>query len=166
MSRLVLVGLPGVGKSGVAQVMAQRWGCEWVDTDDMIAHQVKHPVADFLREAGEPAFREEELTALQVSLSADNIVATGGGVVTTPEARHLLSGATTIWLDCADDVILSRLADGDRPLLQGDAKSALVRLRHEREQWYREVSRARIEASGTLDDVSDRIEQALAEVGR
>ncbi len=164
MSRLVLVGLPGVGKSSVAQAMARRWGCEWVDTDDAIAQLVGRPAADFLREAGEPAFRRQELLALQSSLEPDNVVATGGGVVTTPEARRLLSEATTIWLDCPDTVILSRIMDGDRPLLHGDPQEALTRLRREREPWYRTVSRARVEASGTLEDVSARIEQVLAEV--
>ncbi|HUV57406.1 MAG TPA: shikimate kinase [Acidimicrobiales bacterium] len=166
MSRLVLVGLPGVGKSSVAQTMAQRWGCEWVDTDDVIARLVERSAADFLREAGEPAFRQQELLALYSSLGVDNVVATGGGVVTTPEGRRLLSEATTIWLDCADEVILSRIVDGDRPLLQGDPQGGLTRLRREREAWYRAVSLARIEASGTLEDVSTRIEQLLAEVKR
>ena len=166
MSRLVLVGLPGVGKSSVAQMMAQRWGCEWVDTDDVLADQVGRPAADFLREAGEAVFRKEELLALQLSLAGDNVVATGGGVVTMPEARGPLSEAVTFWLDCDDHVILSRLDDGDRPLLGDDPEGALVRLRREREPWYQAVSRARVEASGTLDDVSDRIERALAEVAR
>lgn len=166
MSRLVLVGLPGVGKSSVAQMLSQRWNCAWVDTDEVIALQVDRPAADFLREAGEPAFRGEELHALHASLKGDNIVATGGGVVNTAEARDLLVDATTIWLDCADDVILSRIAGGDRPLLHDDPQGVLARLRRERESWYRAVSRARVETSGTLEDVVERIEQVVAEVER
>lgn len=151
-----------MGKSSVAQAMAELWGCSWVDTDDVIAETVGRPVAELLREDGEPAFRDLELAALIAALDTDAIVATGGGVVCAARARDLLKSAPTIWLDCDDQVILARLSDGDRPLLGQDPRGSLARLRDVRVGWYSEVSRARVEASGTLDDVTGRIVAALA----
>lgn len=164
MARLVLVGLPGVGKSDVGAAVAARWGCAALDTDDVLSRMVGCSAGDYLRSQGEEQFRHMELLALEESLHRDAVVATGAGVVTLDGARDLLRSEPTIWLDCPDDVIGPRVRGGDRPLLGDDAQSALARLRGEREQWYLDVSRTRVDASGTLDDVTKRVLQAAGEV--
>jgi len=164
VASLVLVGLPGTGKSAVGAQIAASWGCAFIDTDEMVAQDVGSTTGQYLREHGEPAFRTIECEVLATALEHDAVVATGGGVVTTPEARRLLAGQRTIWLDCADDEILGRLGDGDRPLLGDDPSGAIRRLRNERAAWYREVSRERVDASGTLDEVVARVLQASAKV--
>ena len=45
MARLVLVGLPGVGKTTVAHALAERWGCDALDTDDLVSTTVAMPSA-------------------------------------------------------------------------------------------------------------------------
>lgn len=164
MARLVLVGLPGVGKTSVAQALAQRLDCGAIDTDDVIALAVGSTAAQYLRSEGEPAFRQRETEALVAALAADAVVSTGGGIVTTPRARELLGEQLTLWLDCDDETILPRLAEIDRPLLGDDPTGALARLRRERDHWYRDVSRARIDASGTLDEVVQLVINAVAGV--
>ncbi len=157
MARLVLVGLPGTGKSTVARELASRWGVGVIDTDDAIASAVGRSVPDFLREAGEDEFRRREYETLLAALATDGVVATGGGSVTLAEARSSLAHATTYWLDCTDELILARVASGDRPLLGDDPKRALARLRTQREPWYRDVARVRIDTSGPLDEVVARV---------
>ena len=103
MARLVLVGLPGTGKTPLARALGERWGCVAIDTDDAVARDVGMPAAQYLREHGETAFRERELDALRPALASNGVVATGAGVVTTPEARDLLEAEFTLWLDCEDD---------------------------------------------------------------
>ena len=137
------------------------WGVEVIDTDDALASVLGRTVPDFLREAGEEEFRRREYDVLLEALARDAVVATGGGGVTLPEARASLANARTYWLDCADDEILARVAEGDRPLLGDDPKQALTRLRAQREPWYQEVSRVRIDTSGSLDEV---VAQVLSEV--
>src|SRR5487761_2046299 len=83
MARLVLVGLPGVGKTSVAEKLADLWGCQFVDTDELVAAVHGKPSAEILREDGESVFRDLELAALSGAVDLDAVIATGGGVVTT-----------------------------------------------------------------------------------
>jgi shikimate kinase len=159
VARLVLVGLSGVGKSTVARALADRWQLHYLDTDDMLAESVGRPAPQYLRDEGEDLFRARELEVLIIALSSDSVVATGGGVVGTPEARDLLKLEPTYWLDSLDDEIISRLGNVERPLLGSDPVAGIVRLRAERSEWYRDVSRARIDASGTLDEVVARVRE-------
>ncbi len=116
---------------------------------------------EYLRTRGEDEFRRAELEALRRAVDSDGVVATGGGVVTTPAARELLGREFTVWLDCEDAVILGRLSEGDRPLLGADPATSLARLRRGRSGFYREVSRARVDANGLLDVVIERVLQVL-----
>jgi shikimate kinase len=158
VARVVLVGLPGAGKTAVGAALAARWGCAFVDTDDLLGA----PAADLLRDEGERPFRAAEARALARALALDAVVATGGGVVTTPEARSALAGAPTVWLDAGDATLVTRCAGGDRPLLGDDPASAIARLRAERDPLYAAVARARVDASGGPDEVADLVEAAVA----
>jgi len=164
MARLVLVGLPGVGKTSVAVALANRWGCESLDTDELIADVVGTSAPDYLRAHGEAAFRKRELDALERAVTRDAVVATGGGVVTTPEGRAVLATQRTLWLDCADEVILARISGEDRPLLAGDHGRALTRLRSERSDWYHDVARARIDVDGPIEVVTQRVIDEMEQV--
>jgi shikimate kinase len=158
VARLVLVGLPGVGKTTVARALAERWACEAIDTDELIAISVAMPSPQYLRQFGETHFRERELDALRSALVGDAVVATGAGVVTTATARGMISQELAIWLDADDDTLSARVATGeDRPLLGDDRSEGVRRLRAEREKWYRECSRMRVSATGTPDEVLERI---------
>lgn len=157
MARLVLVGLPGVGKTTTARALATYWRCDAIDTDDVIGEQVGKAPADFLREEGETDFRARELDALRAALSSDAVVATGAGVVTTSAARDLLETSIVFWLDSDDETLLLRVRDGERPLLGADHRQGLARLRAEREGWYESVSRVRVDASGSSDEVLRRV---------
>jgi shikimate kinase len=164
VARLVLIGLPGVGKSVVARAVAERWACPVVDTDDLVAAAVGRAAGVYLRDAGEPEFRRRELDALREALGSDAVVATGGGVVATPDGRQELRAAVTVWLDAPDEVIVSRLDDVERPLLGADAPTALASLRRERQPWYEEVARLRVDATGSPDEVASAVIEAVARV--
>jgi shikimate kinase len=164
VARLVLVGLPGVGKTTLASVLAARWSCEAIDTDDVLARQVGEPAAGYLREHGEEAFRRRELDALSAALESDAVVATGAGVVTTAPARALIERETAIWLDCDDTTLAVRVSEGERPLLGDDHVGALARLRTQREPWYESVAKIRIDASGTPEEEARRVLEALGSV--
>ncbi len=122
VARLVLVGLPGAGKTTLASVLAQHWDCEAIDTDEVLAIQVGVPAATYLREHGEEEFRLAELDALRTALASNAIVATGAGVVTTAPARTVLAKETVLWLDCDDETL-------DRALAQGNVRFSAMTTR-------------------------------------
>jgi shikimate kinase len=168
VSRVVLVGLPGTGKTTVARSLAELWDCEAVDTDDVVAAAVGGTAAQYLRDEGEGNFRARELEALRTVLDGDHdvVIATGGGIVCTSVARAALAEQCTLWLDCDDDTILARLGDVDRPLLADRPLDALAKLRREREDWYREVARVRIDTSPSLDEVTANVAREFARLSR
>jgi shikimate kinase len=168
VGHVVLVGLPGVGKTTMATALAERWHIRAVDTDELVASAVGVSVATYLRDEGEATFRQRELEALYEALGHDGdaVIATGGGIVTSSQARDALAEQCTFWLDCDDDVILSRLGDVERPLLAEDPTVAIARLRLERGEWYREVSTARIDTSRSIDDAVAHVTCELDRLAR
>ena len=153
MDRIVLVGLPGTGKTTVGRALALAMHQEFRDTDEVFAEREGERLADFLRREGEVRFRERELDALTSALERASVVATGGGIVVSAAAREVLGCEFTLWLDCDDETLLRRVGEGDRPLLGERPAQRLGELRRERTEWYRQVSRHRVDADREVDDV-------------
>lgn len=153
MALVVLVGLPGSGKTTTGRALAQSLGRSFVDTDDIFSEREHLSVQDYLRANGEGSFRERELAALGQALSTTGVVSTGGGMITTAEARRLLRQELTVWLDCFDEVLVTRVLEGDRPLLGDEPEERLGGLRAQREALYLEVSRCRIDSSRPVDEL-------------
>ena len=153
MATVVLVGMPGVGKTTVAKALAARTGSRVVDTDDVVIATRKKSIAQIFAEDGEASFRQSEIAALAFAVESVDIVATGGGIVTTPEAREILRHEFVVWLDAPSEVVATRVSGNDRPLLRNASAESLEILYHERRALYEEVSTIRIEASGSVEDV-------------
>jgi len=154
MSRLVLVGMPGVGKTTIGRAVANRLGCGFLDLDEMLADTIGVSAADFLRENGEEAFRIAESSALRVALQSDAVVSCGGGTVTYGPSRNLLHNHhCVIWLTAPLGVLEKRVHGGDRPLLGDDATTALAGLYDVRGPLYREVATTQVDTDRDLDDV-------------
>jgi shikimate kinase len=166
VAHVVLVGLPGSGKTTTGRALALTLGRAFVDTDDVFFEREHVSVQDYLRAHDEETFRERELTALRHALSHDGIVATGGGVVSTDRARRLLSSELTVWLDCPDEVLVARVLDGDRPLLGEEPAARMAELRERRDGLYAEVSRFRVDSNRPIDqqlgELLDIVESAQA----
>lgn len=164
---IALVGLSGTGKSAVAARLAERTGRRLVDTDRLVEVEVGHTVAEEFAAAGEASFREREMRALVTALSGPPAcVATGGGIVTLPEARALLARrCDVVWLRADPSVLAERLAGTTeaRPLLGDDAETALRELLRRREPLYREVADSVVDVGGM--DVEDVVERIVADTG-
>ena len=103
---LVLVGLPGSGKSVVGKRLAHRHGATFIDLDERIEREDGRPIPRIFEEDGEAAFRAMERRAVADLGAPDRgvelarIIATGGGAVVDPRNRWgLYRDRATVWLD-------------------------------------------------------------------
>lgn len=159
---IVLVGLPGAGKSTVGRRLAARLGLPFADTDEAIAADADLSIPNIFARHGEAAFRDAERQLIAGLVERPpQVIATGGGAFLNPVTRaRLLAYCTVIWLD-GDVSVFARRA-GPRPLLDSaDPLGSLKRLAAVRNPIYAEAH-LRID-SGALrpEGVVDRIVAAL-----
>ena len=143
---LVLVGLPGSGKSAVGRRLAGRHHAQFIDLDDLIERRVGKPVPEIFAEEGEAGFRRHEREAVLSLGPADpepelrRVIATGGGAVIDPRNRWLLyRGRFPVWLDSSAEALASRLIKSSnvRPLVAGrDTLPTLKKLAADRTRFY------------------------------
>ena len=87
---IVLVGLPGAGKSKVGHLLAERLGVPHIDTDALIVEREGRAISDIFATDGEAAFRVMETAAVAHALTGHAVISLGGGAAATPAVRDLL----------------------------------------------------------------------------
>jgi len=124
---LILIGPSGAGKTTAGRAIAERLGRAFVDTDARVEAAAGRSIADIFAAEGEQSFRRHETEALRRALSEPPcVVATGGGVVETPENADLLQHGLVVWLAARPAAIAARLAgQTGRPLLRDDPARAI-----------------------------------------
>lgn len=155
---VALLGLRGAGKTTVGRALAERLGTQFYELDRLIEAEAGASLAGIFALHGEDYYRQVELQALRKFLSShhEGVLATGGGLVTSPEAFRLLAeGALTVWLRATPEEHWERVVkQGDlRPMANRPHAMAELRRRlKEREPLY---SQAQVTCSTTGKSVSD-----------
>lgn len=126
MVNIVLVGMPGSGKSTVGKALAEKLGRDFVDSDEELVKEIGD-IPTFFAEKGEEAFRKAETQVLaELCKASGKVIATGGGCVTREENRALLhQNGTVVWIQRP----LEELATKGRPLSQRDGVEVLYEAR-------------------------------------
>lgn len=166
MSRLVLVGAPGAGKSTVGRRLARRWGVPFVDSDQAIEETTGKSVADIFVDDGEPAFRVLEREAIARALeSSAGVLSLGGGAVLDPATRMALADTPCVWLRVGVSEAARRVGlNTSRPLLLGNVRGTLMTLLDERTPLYGEVATWTVDTDGlSIDQVVDTVARAVEE---
>lgn len=127
MRNLVLIGMPGCGKSAVGRLLAERLGKPFFDADAEIEKELGCDIPTFFAAHGEEAFRDAETKVLaRLGKASGCVIATGGGCVTREENYPLLhQNGTLLWLRRP----LDRLPKDGRPISQSSDLSALYEAR-------------------------------------
>lgn len=149
---LLLVGMPGSGKTTVGEILAARMGRVFVDTDRRLLEETGRAPAQWITQQGEDAFREQEARILEEACRGSGlIIATGGGAVLRPENRAAMGRNSRVyWLQRP----LELLAREGRPL-SGD----LGVLYRRREPLYRAAADREVDAGGDPETIAAWIEE-------
>ena len=126
MENLVLIGMPGCGKSTVGKGLAERLGRQFVDADEELVKRLG-PIPDYFAAHGEQAFRREEAKILaELGAKSALVLATGGGCVTVRENYESLHrNGTIVWLRRD----LEKLPTDGRPVSQRDGVATIYEKR-------------------------------------
>jgi shikimate kinase len=163
---IVLVGMPGCGKSSIARRIARRTGRRAVDIDHEIERVAGRPIPEIFASDGESAFRDLEADVLNATLAGDEplVIATGGGAVLRDSNRAAMRArSVVVWLRATPETLAARVGDGrTRPLLAGDPIGNLRRLQDERSAHYESAAHAVVDVDrAPFDNVTDRVLDAV-----
>lgn len=155
-NNVVLVGMPGCGKTTVGKALAALLGKKFVDTDALIRETAGKPIPDIFATEGEDAFRNlEHQVICRVGAGQGQVIATGGGAVTYPQNQYpLKQNGVIVWLQRPLEVLPTE----GRPL---SAAGSLAEMYRAREPLYRVFSDIQIPNQGTPEDVATAIIKEL-----
>lgn len=141
---IVLIGLPGSGKSTVGRQLARKLGLPFIDSDPEIERRIGCSIREYFEREGEERFRDaEEATIAQIMHTHAGVLSTGGGTVLRQANRNMLraTGHVVYLRSNPEDVFRRLRHDRNRPLLQvGDPLQRLKDLFAVRDPLYRETA--------------------------
>lgn len=139
-----LIGLMGAGKTTQSKRLAEHFGCPFADTDQALVKRTGVSIATIFELEGEAGFRQRETEILkELATQKPIVLATGGGIILSPQNRQILrNNGTVIYLHAHPNTLYRRLAnDKSRPLLQvADPRQKLIDLYQQRDPLYRETA--------------------------
>ena len=159
MKNIVLIGMPGCGKTTIGTLLAEKLGRTLADADEKIISLAGKSIPDIFAQDGEPTFRDWETKALtELGKQSGLVIATGGGCVTQKRNYPLLhQNGYLVWLerDC------SVLPTDGRPLSQAND---LGKMYAARKPLYEAFADIRVENAGTPEETVQQILDALEEL--
>ncbi|MBU6534916.1 shikimate kinase [Streptomyces sp. NPDC057245] len=154
----------GVGKSTVGQLLAERLGVGYRDTDDDIVAAQGRSIAEIFVDEGEPAFRALEKDAVRTALTGHaGVLALGGGAILDADTRALLAGQRVVYLSMDVEEAVRRTGlNAARPLLAVNPRKQWRELMEARRHLYEEVAAAVVATDGrTPEEVTQAALDAL-----
>jgi shikimate kinase len=162
MSRILLIGPPGAGKSTVGQALANKLAIDFIDTDQVIENETGKTITDIFVVDGEPHFRALELQTLKTVLILESgVISLGGGAPISQDAQEAIeqSNSHTVFLDISLATAAPRVGfNRDRPLLLGNPRAQWQALSDNRRPIYEKLADDAIK----VDDMN--VDQIVAEI--
>lgn len=156
MQNIVLVGMPGCGKTTVGKALVEQLNRPFFDADEEILKRTGKSAEAWIEACGEAVFRQKETEVLEsLCKQSGTVIATGGGAVTVPENADILRQNSIVFFINRD---VSALPVEGRPLSKATALSEMYEVRL---PMYRSVCDYEIAADGSVEAVVRRILEEL-----
>lgn len=152
---IVLIGMPGSGKTTIGQAVAKKLGRDFVDSDDEIKNIIKTEISDYFSQNGEENFRDVETQVIKdIAKRSGTIIATGGGAVLRHENIDALKMNGIIYF--LDRPLSDIIPTSDRPT--ASSREAIEKRYNERYEIYKSSADKIITVTGVVDDAVTQIE--------
>lgn len=157
MKNIVLVGMPGCGKSTVGKALAKRLSRPFFDADEEIVRRAGKPIPEIFQAEGEAGFRKIETEALfDLCRQSGAVIATGGGAVTVPQNHDILRQNSLVVFLNRDIAVLPT---NGRPLSEQNDLHEMFR---QRLPLYRAVCDYEVDGNSEIQTVTDRVAEVYA----
>lgn len=164
-NNLVLIGMPGAGKSTVGVVLAKKMGYQFMDSDLVIQEQTGKFLHEIITEKGLDGFKQVE-NDINASIETDHsIIATGGSVIYGKEAmEHLASIGTIVYLKLTCDTLAERLGDLNERGVALKEGQTLLDLYKERVPLYEQYAHITIDCEQKMiREIVEEIKQVITQ---
>ena len=162
---IILIGMPGTGKSTVGIVLAKRLGYDFLDSDLLLAREAGMTLPEILKTIGVDGFLELEGRVGADIKCSGTVIATGGSMVLSPEAMaNLASNGVVIWLETRIYELERRISrNPDRGIAAGPDTS-VADIYAARRPLYEKYADMRIKCRRGVDSVVSQILDALKDI--
>lgn len=167
MKNVILIGMPGTGKSVVGRALAERLGYTFIDADDVIVKTTGKTLPEILRTDGLDAFLEIEAGVGETMDYEDTVIATGGSMVLSEKAmEHLKENGVVVWLETPLSQISDRMPDEltDRGIA-APQNMTIRQIYEQREPLYARYADLIVASKTGEDDTAHQVEAVMRTVG-
>ncbi len=163
-TNIVLIGMPGSGKSTVGVLVAKALGMSFVDTDLELMRRTDRKLQEMLDEDGLESFLDEEETTILALDVSHTVIATGGSVVLEPEAvKCLQENGILVFLDVSMEELKKRITNIKSRGIAFAKGQDLMDIYEERVPLYRKYADVVVDKEGDLENT---VESVLREIHR
>ncbi|HZJ99825.1 MAG TPA: shikimate kinase [Tissierellaceae bacterium] len=161
MKNIVLIGMPGSGKTTIGKILAEELDMKFCDSDEYIEEHSGKSIPEIFQD-GEERFRSIEKEAiLEISNEENTVIATGGGVVKSLEnIINLKNNGVLIFINRPLEDIMSDIDANHRPLIKDEIEK-LNKLFEERYSLYKKYSDYEVMNRGSLQELVTKIIKLL-----
>ena len=165
MKNIIIIGMPGAGKSTMGVILAKTLGMKFVDTDIVIQEDTGRLLQEIIDDEGPEAFKKIEEKAILSRQYRNAVIATGGSVVFSEKAmEHLKSDGVVIYLRISFEEMVRRLKNITTRGIVLVTGQSLRDMYDQRIPFYEKYADRTIDCSG--DDFENRIGNVIEQLGR